>query len=310
MEQIKNTEEFRNKVIDEINFVRKDPQSYANKIRKYTTYFKGKILKVPELTPIITSEGSKAFEEAAKVLDNLDSLNELKYSPGLTHTAHDALKEIQKFDDVDKMGDLNIDSFISKYGEVQGVFAQACDFGSPIPEMVVINLLVDDGDPNRGNRENIISPTFRLIGVSTGSHNVYNSCTVVMFAKHFYAKGEKPSKDSDDEEEEKRAVERKKEEINEISSKLNVVRRTSLNKKEVDVVSEKLEKTAISKILNKPLESSQAADEEDFDLPAGCVKLEKQEKIVTENGVKKKIVKLTKHMENGTIETEIFKEKI
>ena len=78
MERVKNTEDFRLRVIDEINMVRRNPQDYAEKIRKYATYFKGKILKIPETTPIMTTEGPKAFEEASFYLDNLDSLPQLK----------------------------------------------------------------------------------------------------------------------------------------------------------------------------------------------------------------------------------------
>ena len=198
MERVKNTEDFRLRVIDEINMVRRNPQDYAEKIRKYATYFKGKILKIPETTPIMTTEGPKAFEEAAFYLDNLDSLPQLKYCPGLTHSAHDALLDIQKLEDVNEMDELNIDTYLEKHGEIVGHFAQAVDFGSSTPELVVINLLVDDGDENRSNRMNIIDNKYKLIGVSTGSHPVYHNCTVLMYARHFFSKNETPGDLSDD----------------------------------------------------------------------------------------------------------------
>ena len=44
MDQVKLNEDFRARVIEEINLVRGDPQTYAEKVRKYATYFKGKIL--------------------------------------------------------------------------------------------------------------------------------------------------------------------------------------------------------------------------------------------------------------------------
>ncbi len=54
------------------------------------------------------------------------------------------------------------------------------------------------------------------------------------------------------------------------------------------------------------------ADEfdDDFEMPKGCKKIEKLEKIVVENGIQRKVTKVIKHMENGSIETEIFKEDI
>ena len=114
----------------------------------------------------------------------------LKYCPGLAHSSHDALLEIQKFEDINELDDLNIDAYLSEHGQVVGHFAQAVDFGSSSPELVVINLLVDDGDVNRGNRGNILDTKFKLIGVSTGNHLVYHNCTVLMYARHFFSKGQ------------------------------------------------------------------------------------------------------------------------
>lgn len=295
MEFLKQNEDFRHRVINEINQCRTNPQKYAEKIRKYKTYFKGKILKVPEIIPIMTTEGASAFEEAARLLDNLSAMEPLKYSSGLTHVAHDALVDIQKLDDIDQLSELNLDSYINRHGQIVGHLAQAVDFGSSIPELVVINLLVDDGDLNRGNRDNIINPKYKLVGVSTGNHPVYHNCTVVMYCRHFYDNNQDPGELSDENyEKEKTPVKQVKEQ------KLNVVRRTSLDKKFIYV----------EEPVEKPSSSKSKKDEDDFELPEGVAKLERQEKMITENGVNKRIVKIIKYMEDGSIQTEIFKEKL
>jgi uncharacterized protein YkwD len=368
MEKVKNTEEFRLRVIDEINFVRRNPQSYAEKIRKFATYFKGKILKIPETTPIMTSEGAKAFEEAAFYLDNLDSLPNLKYCPGLAHSAHEALLDIQKYEDINELDILNIDAYLSKHGKVVGHFAQAVDFGSSSPELVVINLLVDDGDNSRGNRMNILDPKFKLIGVSTGNHLVYHNCTVLMYASHFFNNNESPGELSDEnyesEEEEVIETQTKTVEVKTTQStsknknisnmpennKLNVLRRSSLDKKYEEFHEESgdyvksitnisgknknnkddtksLTRQLIDMKLKEKYHEAEMVEEgkkilisenkkksnlsdDDFDLPEGVLKIEKSEKIVVESGIKKKVVKVIKHMEDGTVETEIYKEKI
>jgi len=247
----------------------------------------------------MTTEGAPAFEEAAKVLDNLDSMDPLKYSSGLTHVAHDALLDIQKLEDLDKLGELSIETYFEKHGEVIGHFAQAVDFGSSIPELVVINLLVDDGDKNRGNRANIINSKYKLIGVSTGSHSVYNNCTVLMYARHFYNLNEKPGNLSDENYEDS-SKSKKKKEIKEINQKMNIVRRSSLAMKD----------KADSELAHKTETQLNVKAEEDFHIPEGYSKIERQEKIITENGVKKKVVKLIKHKTDGSIETELTKENI
>lgn len=299
MEQVKANEEFISKVVDEINKLRHNPQSYAEKVRKYATYFKGKILKIPELIPIMTSEGAEAFEEAAHYLDSLNALPALKFSSGLTHVANEALSDIQKLEDVDKLNDLSVDEYIDKHGEVVGHFAQAVDFGSSLPELVVINLLVDDGDSSRGNRANLVDTKYKLVGVSTGNHAVYHNCTVLMYARHFFGKNEKYEELSDDnyEDEDKK----KKNEIKEIQQKLNVVRRTSVNKDpNVSDVQKSLAKANIG--------SSQQKQDDDFDLPEGVVKIEKKSKVIVESGVKKVVTTITTHKEDGSTDVEVTKE--
>jgi hypothetical protein len=291
MEFLKQNEEFRHKVINEINQVRTNPQKYAEKVRKFKSYFKGKILKFPEIIPIMTSEGPSAFEEAARFLDNLDAMEPLKYSAGLTHVAHDALIDIQKLDDVDELADLTLDSYINRHGQIVGQLAQAVDFGSSLPELVVINLLVDDGDLNRTNRENIINPKYLIVGVSSGNHPVYHNCTVVMYCRHFYDNDQDPGELSDENYE--------KQKSNVKDQKINLLRKNSFNKQFIYV--QETEKQVLT---------TAKKDYDDFDLPEGVMKLERQEKFINENGVNKKLVKLIKYMEDGAIHTEIFKEKI
>jgi uncharacterized protein YkwD len=295
MNHVNTNEDFRQKLIQEINSARQNPQEYAKKVRKYATYFKGKIMRIPECIPIMTTEGAKAYEDAAFFLDNLNRCEPLSYSPGLAHTAHDSLLEIQKFEDLDDLSSLNIENYLEKHGTVVGLFAQAVDFGSSYPELVVINLLVDDGDLNRGNRQNIFNPKFRLIGVSTGTHSVYHYSTVIMYARHFYANNETVGDLSDEnyEDEEPKKPQKR--------ASLNL-RKSILGQTEVESLPKLLETKASVK--------DEVPQEDDFDLPEGCLKVERQEKIIEEKGVKKRVVKLIKHMEDGSTETEIFKEKI
>ena len=125
-------------------------------------------------------------------------MDKLEYNANLYHISEDSLKEIQKFQDVSQMNELDIDSIIEKHGQVIGAFAQAVDFGSTLAELAIANLFVDDGDQTRGNRQNLLNPKFKLIGVSTGSHKAYQNSTVILFARHFFEKGVKPGDLSDD----------------------------------------------------------------------------------------------------------------
>lgn len=44
-----------------------------------------------------------------------------------------------------------------------------------------MQLIIDDGVPSRGHRENIFKPNFSKIGIYTGTHKVYNYMTCMDF---------------------------------------------------------------------------------------------------------------------------------
>jgi uncharacterized protein YkwD len=303
MNQAKSKEDFCQKVLEELNFVRKDPQTYASKVRKYAKYFKGEVLRIPEQTPLMTQEGAKAYVECSDFLDEVDPLPVLKVHASLTRIAEDIAAEIQKFDKVEEMDNLNLESHISKYGQIVGHFSQAVDFGSSFSELVLLNLLVDDGDQARGNRKNILNPRFKIVGIASVSHKTFQNCTVICYARHFFNTGEKIGELSDENYEKNDVKTQKPKE-----EKINVARRGTVEKK-VDTAKLK-EIQEINDKLKQGKGSSANADDDDMDLPEGVTKIERQEKIVTEGNVQKRIIKIKKYKEDGTVEVEVKKEAI
>lgn len=267
--------DFSTNVICELNNARTNPQFFADKLRKYATYFKGNVLKLPSGENIMTKEGADAYEDAAKFLDNFTAVGALAYNEALTNSAKEYIEAVEKVE-IEKMNDLTIDTFIEKHGRINGHLGQSVDFGSALPEQVIINLIVDDGDSERANRSSILDKQFKQIGVSKGTHKTFHHCTALFYAQDFVAK----------------KTDNKKEEIKEINDK---VKELHLNKEES---------------ASEVVDNSKCGVEGNFDIPEGYEKIERQERIVTENGVKKKIVKLTKYKEDGSTDIEMFKEKI
>lgn len=296
--------DFQAKLIDEINKARVSPQAYAEKLLGFEKNFKDKVFRIPGQTAIMTNEGFAAFKEAAKHLKSIKSLSPLTPNKYLTRIAEDSLQYAQN----DTQPDL--DSLIDKYGQIIGAFSQATDFGSPNPELVVINLLVDDGDVNRGNRQNILSSKFKIAGAATGSHKQYKYSSIVTFARHFFATGEEVG-DLSDECYEKEPKVSNKPRISNSFQHVEVI--TTVNEGQNDdgdyvyVEETKEVYSSGNKHSNKNKQPKHYDPEDDFDLPEGVIKIDRQEKVVTENGVTKRIIKLTKHLEDGTIQTEIFK---
>ena len=143
--------EFYKKLIDEINKVRKDPNAFAEKLLGYKQYFEGNFLVLPGSdSKVETQEGFKAYEEAANILKSTGPLPELSPSKGLGKIAADFFEKIKETDP-DNIGDIDLNSLISKYGSFSGVFENIIEFGNNSPELIVTNCIVCDGNPEREN---------------------------------------------------------------------------------------------------------------------------------------------------------------
>ena len=191
-------DEFKTRFVNELNLCRKNPQKYSTKIRSYENYFEKELLKIPNSTPIKTKEGYSAFEECAMFLDNLDSLNTLTLNEGLSYSCSEGCKNLLEYTNLTEVDNLKIDENISKFGEIYGPFAQCIDFGTNNPEMLVILLLVDDGDVNRSNRLTLLNNHFKIIGFChKNNHEIYSDVSCIMFARNFYSLNEKPIDDDE-----------------------------------------------------------------------------------------------------------------
>ena len=193
-------ETFGERFLKELNLCRKNPQKYSTKLRSYSQYFEKQILKIPNETPIKTKEGFSAFEECAMFLDNLDELPQLKLNEGLNYSSKEVIKNLLTYKSIEEINSkMKIDECLSKFGEVYGPFSQLCDFGTSNPELLVILLLVDDGECNRSNRLSLLNGNFKVIGFShRNNHEIFNFCSVVLLARNFYSLNEKPIDDYSD----------------------------------------------------------------------------------------------------------------
>ena len=267
---------FSKEVIEYFNMVRSNPKKFASIIREYKQYFKGKVLRVPNSkVGIMTKEGADAFEEAAKFLDSVKAINTVKYNVGLTHVAKEVVDAAAKTDDINSLDELDMDAIFEKYGKFVGAFSRAMDFGSKDSKMVIINLIVCDGDSSRGQREGIFNSELKEIGVWTGKEKTYGQCTSIATATKFTTNSNVDDIYAGESEE-------------------------APQKKQLKTLDQKL------KSGNKP----QQVEEGDDELPPGVKSIDRTEKIVVENGKKKKITKIVRHMEDGSTETETEKETI
>ena len=171
---------------DEINEVRTDPSNYADKVIKCASYFDGKIMKVPGTNfGIETEEGVAAFKECEEYLRNFDdALDDVKPSKGLTKVANDFLNKIIKLDP-SEFKSVKISEIIAKYGTFFGKVIRLIEMGGITPDQVIIDLLVGDGDKTRHQRNALLNPDFKRVGIAFGNHPTYGECSVIVLCEMF-----------------------------------------------------------------------------------------------------------------------------
>ena len=285
------SQSFNADLVNEINSLRTNPKRYSNKLREYTKYFKGKVLRLPGSNAgIKTEEGADAYTEAADFLVEQSRIEPFIASKGLCKIAEVFLKEVQKCDP-SELGNIDMEEIIEKYGTFCGNFSRAIDFGGETPEQVLTNLIVSDGDPSRGQRESLLSTDLKSVGVANGKHSIYRHCTVIVSCTKF-----ENTVDDDDREFFGGSGESYEDEAPKSKKEGNTLKpRKVVLKKSNDDYQEEPEKI-------------KGAYEDE--VPPGCISVDKAERIVMEGGKKKKLIKITRVMEDGTKEIETIKESV
>ena len=238
-------------IIEEINKLRADPNSYIKKVEEYVQYFTGNVLKLPDLNiKIQTQEGATPYLEAIEFLKTKEKRNPYITSKALCEIAQEIVDKIIESEtgeiDEELYGDI-----IDKYGTFTGRFARAVDFGGFTSEQVVINFLVCDGDEDRTQREPFFGDGLNKIGVAFGIHNVYKTICVLVACTEFNNIKDPDDimvfKDDDQDEEKKKLEQEKleKEKLEQEKLEQERLEKERLEKEKLE--QEKLEKERLEK---------------------------------------------------------------
>ena len=270
---------FEEQLVNEINEFRTNPKAYAKKVEKYISYFKGKTIIISgSKAGMKTEEGAEPFKEAVDVLSKTEPVEPLEPSKGLERIAKDFLAEVLKVDP-NELNNINVDDIMQKYGSFLGSMNREVDMGNETPEQVVMSLIASDGDQTRSHRECLLSTDLKKIGVANGKHPTYRHCTIIFFCTKFTNNVDKDDHGY----------------INGSS--------TVTEEKKVEGQTLKPKKVVLKKEEPEVVEN----DEEVRD---DVVSETRNEKIVIENGKKKRVIKITRTLKDGSKEVETLKEAV
>ena len=181
------------RVIEEMNFVRTNPHEYAARLEKVASQFKGVNRHVGSNFVIKTKEGASAVLECAKELRSLTkplpklSLNMPK---GMTEAARDHVDDTGPKSIIGHIGSDSSTpvSRLERHGTWIGKCGENISYGWDDPEMIVMQLMIDDDVPDRGHRRTILDGAFRVCGVAIGGHKKYGKMCVITYAADYTKK--------------------------------------------------------------------------------------------------------------------------
>jgi uncharacterized protein YkwD len=171
-------------VAEETNLLRRDPQSYVGNLEALLPRFDGKLLERPGRPFLRTEEGAPAVQEAIAALRAARPVEELQWSPGLTRAAGDHVRDQGPVGGTEHQGTDGSDPArrVERYGQWSGAVAENIAFGENPARDVVLQLLIDDGVPNRGHRDALLDPSWAVTGVACGRHRDYGQICVMDYA--------------------------------------------------------------------------------------------------------------------------------
>ena len=177
-------------IVREINLARQHPKKYALFLERQKPYYVGKFIKRPGEPSILTNEGISAVNEAIRFLKSAKPIAPLKLSNGMSRAAMDHVKDQGKRGTLGHQGSDHSSpgDRVNRYGTWRLAVGENISYGRGKARDIVMGLIVDDGVPSRGHRENLFDPRYRLVGVACGQHKTFRVMCVIDFAGDFIEK--------------------------------------------------------------------------------------------------------------------------
>ncbi|MDQ7813629.1 CAP domain-containing protein [Brevundimonas sp.] len=171
-------------IVAELNAARTDPAAYARKARALRALFRGDRIERPGEIAVVTREGPAAVDEAVAFLERQAPLPALRESEGLGRAAADHAGEQGRTGEVAHVGaDGSSPSDRMRRYDRWSATGEAIAYGPDRAEDVILQLIVDDGVPDRGHRRILFNPTYTLVGAACAPHPVWRTACVLDFAR-------------------------------------------------------------------------------------------------------------------------------
>lgn len=171
-------------IVQEINLARTRPQEYISYLQQMRPFFKGNIYQPPGRNALTTQEGASALDEAIGALRQTQPLKPYELSRGMCLGANVLVKDQgpKGFTGHKGTDGSYCEQRIERFGTWQGTVGENISYGKDAARQRILTLLIDDGVANRGHRTRLLSPDYKVVGVSCGDHTQLGIMCVITFA--------------------------------------------------------------------------------------------------------------------------------
>jgi uncharacterized protein YkwD len=179
-------EALEQELIAELNLARTRPAQYAAYLEALRPMFAGKEYRRPGRPALVTEEGAPALEEAIKVMRAARPAGPLTAAAGMCSGARELVKEQSVSGATGHRGADGsfCEQRAGRFGAWKEPIGENLSYGDDNARERVLTLLIDDGVANRGHRQRILDPAYKVVGIACGGHKLGAMC-VINFAAGF-----------------------------------------------------------------------------------------------------------------------------
>ncbi len=172
------------RIAAEVNEARTDPAAYARKARRLRSLIRGDRIERPGEIAVVTEEGGAAVDEAIAFLDRQTPLPPLRTNPAIERAAADHAAEQSANGAVGHTGSdgSRPSERMRRYARWRAT-GEVIAYGPNRAEDVVLQLIIDDGVPDRGHRRILFSSAYTEAGAACAPHPVWRQVCVIDFAR-------------------------------------------------------------------------------------------------------------------------------
>lgn len=179
-------------IFELVNKVRSNPHEFIPHLQQMESRFEGFLMKQPGKTTLRTKEGVTAVQEAINFLRNQKPVRQLNWHNELfiaarLHTTDTGPKGLVQHESSDGT---SVKERLKRYGKIVTCYGENLSFHTETAMEVLLQSIVDDGVPNRGHRENLFNPEFRVMGCFSGQHKDFDTMSTIDFCAAFVRNGE------------------------------------------------------------------------------------------------------------------------